>query len=445
VFIRCASRSLLSAALLFAWAQTRAATITVTSTSGATGVQNECVLRDAITAASFHAAQGGCPAGDGADTIVLPAASTITLTDTDNQNNGRNGLPVVYDTLTIEGNGATIQRSAGCGVYDAPGASKFRFFLVAQYNNSILELDNLTLRNGCALDDSTVNSGNGGAVLAIGIGRLRTDHVVFAGNAATNTGGAVHLAAANAYNYILNTSMQGNTAGSDGGALATDISTTPFAVEIQNSTFRNNTAAGLNASSGNVESSGGALRLDAIDVTIGNSTFYANYADDGGAIAVGSTGSMIMDFSTIAGNTLSFAIADLVGGGLWVQGTAHASDSIIAGNSGGDCYTTGATLTVGDADLASDGSCAGFSIPASDPKFAALVPAGNGLPMDVLPLQSGSPAIDVSTTCDTSGFAYSEVYDERGQRRPFGGGCDLGAYEVGDTIFRSGLGYYEEY
>ena len=57
----------------------RAATITVTTTADGTGGPY-CTLRDAITAADTDTATGGCPAGAGADTIVLASGATYTLT-----------------------------------------------------------------------------------------------------------------------------------------------------------------------------------------------------------------------------------------------------------------------------------------------------------------------------------------------------------------------------
>ena len=55
-------------------------TIVVTTDSGGTGGP-DCTLRDAITAANTDTATGGCQAGNGADTIELPSASIITLTE----------------------------------------------------------------------------------------------------------------------------------------------------------------------------------------------------------------------------------------------------------------------------------------------------------------------------------------------------------------------------
>jgi hypothetical protein len=43
-------------------------------------VGGPCTLIDAITASNTDTATGGCPAGNGADTIMLPAGSTQTLT-----------------------------------------------------------------------------------------------------------------------------------------------------------------------------------------------------------------------------------------------------------------------------------------------------------------------------------------------------------------------------
>ena len=51
-------------------------------------VSASCTLINAITAANTDTATGGCPAGSGADTIVLPAGSTQTLTTVNNSTYG---------------------------------------------------------------------------------------------------------------------------------------------------------------------------------------------------------------------------------------------------------------------------------------------------------------------------------------------------------------------
>ena len=55
----------------------RAATITVTVTSDDNIVNGNCTLREAIRAANTDTSVDACPAGNGADTIVLPAGNYV--------------------------------------------------------------------------------------------------------------------------------------------------------------------------------------------------------------------------------------------------------------------------------------------------------------------------------------------------------------------------------
>src|SRR5262245_22607390 len=64
-------------------------------------------------------------ANPGADTISLAANGTYTLTAMDNAWYGPNGLPPIASDITIEGNGATIQRDTGAGT------PKFRLFYIS--------------------------------------------------------------------------------------------------------------------------------------------------------------------------------------------------------------------------------------------------------------------------------------------------------------------------
>lgn len=110
-------QSLGGVALLLALGQTPALAATINVGGG-------CTLTDAITAANDNAATGRCPAGSGADTIVLPPSSTHILTVVNNESGfgEYNGLPVIESAITISGNGATIRRAS-----DTP---PFRIFLV---------------------------------------------------------------------------------------------------------------------------------------------------------------------------------------------------------------------------------------------------------------------------------------------------------------------------
>jgi hypothetical protein len=67
-------------------------------------------------------------AAGGSNTITLAANAKFTLKDVNNTTDGATGLPVIAagDTLTILGNGDTIERTNGGG-----GAPAFRLFDVA--------------------------------------------------------------------------------------------------------------------------------------------------------------------------------------------------------------------------------------------------------------------------------------------------------------------------
>lgn len=72
-----------------------------------------CTLVNAIVAANLDTASGGCAAGSGADTLILQAGSTHTLTTVNNSERGPTGLPVIASDITIQGNGSTITRAPG--------------------------------------------------------------------------------------------------------------------------------------------------------------------------------------------------------------------------------------------------------------------------------------------------------------------------------------------
>jgi len=101
-------------------------------------VSDSCTLVDAITAANTDTATGGCPAGSGADTIVLPPGSTQTLY-------GPTGL-MVGSPITIVGQGSTITR--------AGAAPDFRIFVVSK--KGALTLQETAVSGGRA--------GNGGGL-----------------------------------------------------------------------------------------------------------------------------------------------------------------------------------------------------------------------------------------------------------------------------------------
>ena len=115
--------SLAGAALLLALGQgvATAATITVTTNNSNIAADGQCSLIEAIVNANNDAAtHPDCPAGSGADTIVLPANANIVLNTVSGLADiglpipkAPIGLPEISSRITIEGNGSRIARQMG--------------------------------------------------------------------------------------------------------------------------------------------------------------------------------------------------------------------------------------------------------------------------------------------------------------------------------------------
>ena len=136
-----------------------------------------------------------------ADTIELAVDCVYTLTAVHNtiQHQGANGLPVISTPLTINGNGAVIERSTAA---DTPA---FRL-LMAQAD---LTLHQLTLHNGNA---DTYN--NGGAILNIDSNLMISESTLWSNTA--HYGGGIYNHAGQI--TIHHTTFSHNTAGY-GGAI----------------------------------------------------------------------------------------------------------------------------------------------------------------------------------------------------------------------------------
>jgi hypothetical protein len=100
--------------------------------------------------------------GGGTSTMRLTTATTspYVLTAVDNSADGPTGLPVIKkgDTLTIVGNGDTIERNTASGTAD------FRLFDVS--GGGSLTLESLTLQNGFAFGSGP--SAAGGGIYSVG-------------------------------------------------------------------------------------------------------------------------------------------------------------------------------------------------------------------------------------------------------------------------------------
>jgi len=336
------------------------------------------------------------------DTIDLSAGCIYELTSVDNFTDGSNGLPSVVSPIVINGNGATIQRSF------TSGTPAFRIFHVS--NIGMLTLNDLTLANGLAhaatTGDTAPNAGGG----IYNNNRISLYGAVLDGNHAKLGGGIYNTMAngmtINASTFQNNGADVDNVAGERGGGIYSLSSVT-----ITQSTFFNNTAT---ETGGAIENgSGGRL-------AISNSTFSGNSSVILGGSAIFNSGQItVMAYTTITNNTGGAPGAALLSG----PDTIEIRNSIIANNSGGDCSYP-ATSSILWENLDSDGTCDGFTItdnPALDPL------ADNGGPTHTHALTPASPAIDAA-----AGECIST--DQRGEPRPQGSTCDLGAYEYSGTV-----------
>ncbi|MEM7342685.1 MAG: choice-of-anchor Q domain-containing protein [Chloroflexota bacterium] len=172
-------------------------------------------------------------------------------------------------------------------------------------------------------------------------------------------------------------------------------------------------------------------------VVMENVTFSGNSStSEGGAMWV-PKGSVTMTHVTISSNS---ALTSTGGISVGIEGTVSISNSIIANNSGGDCATVG-TFTDGGYNLIEDGGCLTASTSFSGTANLAAL-ADNGGPATssggatlTHALLNNSPALD-RIPSGVNGCGTTFTTDQRQFTRPFNNGaCDIGAFEVGTTLY----------
>ena len=443
-----------------------AATITVANGEVAINDNGLCSLREAIDNANFDfALYDDCAAGSGADIVSLPANGSFAITNSYTYFFGNTGLPVVISTITIEGNGSTIDRDSGTNfrllvVNGAPGA------------NGNLTLNDLTLTDGALPSDT-----GGGAVLN-NLATLTINDSTLSGHSGTNSqgGGAIH--ANGGTTTINNSTLHSNQAGNSGGGggIYANNSAT---VNVTDSTIRNNTAA---------NTSGGGIRLNFTGTNVLNltgSTVNNNSANGGGGIAHGS-GSATITNSTISANTsqnngggidaasATFNLNNVTvtgntagagggggGGGVYSNATLNLNRSVISGNFGPTGYDSGYELVGNGTENANNYNVFGRSDITNNRAFAFSFTPGasdvtatsngtqptalasilntslgnNGGPTNTHALVAGSPAVDRAPSAACTPAPVDGI-DQRGLPRNVDGNasaganeCDTGAYE----------------
>ncbi|MFN8528294.1 MAG: Ig-like domain-containing protein [Anaerolineae bacterium] len=339
-------------------------------------------------------------------------------------------------------------------------------------NAGTMTLNNVTFTN----NQESVVGGYGGAIW--NSGDITINGATFTGNTADYQGGAIFNGGQLIINanpmttFSTNQTLAANTEFSGGGAIAfgsnstTEIYGATFignssssgrggaiyagnfggvgTTTITDTLFSGNQNSGMGGGGGSSNGDGGAIFVQG-PVSITHSHFTGNTAltGSGGAIAVYSQGNLIMDNSTVDGNTtgesgsaisndnnatttlINVTIANNTGGGTGQlyrgSGTFELRNTLVANPaSGANCS---GTFTDGGGNLSfPDSTCPGVN---GDPK---LTPNADGYA-----LSAGSAATDIGNTSYCAVFTDDQVGNPRSQDGSGDGNaeCDAGAQEGG--------------
>jgi predicted outer membrane repeat protein len=348
-------------------------------------------------------------------------------------------------------------------------------------------LDGFTITAGQANSTTGAPDDSGGGLYCMGSGAggqcsPTLWNLVFSGNYAGNSGGGLYADGSSGISNpnLFKVTFTGNLADWAGGAVYNDGTlngvSTPSLTDV---TFVNNTATGAGGAMYNDGANGGIASANIVNVTF----LLNNTGGSGGAIY--NNGLVSMGASPTLANVTFFGNTALDGGAMYNMGIHGISNPLLTNvtftanqalNSGGALLNTGAagtaSPTLTNVILWADigimagneivnsmattslsysvvaGNC--ITIPGNicgagnlwtDPKLGSLGNYG-GYTLTV-PLWAGSSALDTGdiTSCPSN--------DQRGASRPFGAGCDIGAFEKrptpradfdGDSI--SDLGYF---
>jgi uncharacterized repeat protein (TIGR01451 family)/CSLREA domain-containing protein len=340
--------------------------------------------------------------------------------------------------------------------------------------------------------DSFVNNndskdGSGGGIQFSGP-NLEVANTEIVGNTTTGTGGSgggINFGGTNI--TVVDSLIKGNTANSSlGGGINANAST----VILDNITVDNNlsdgTGAGVSSSANNTTITGSTLSNNRVRtstpggggfltgslIKIESSTFNGNITGgDAGGLFIGA-GFFDMTNSTVSGNSAAFN-----GGGInlsvgsptisntTITGNTADSDDNSSGNGGGIFNSSSAvviknSIIAGNEGLNGDEDCfgsfnsGGYNIIGIVSTNCTILPApgdpdstdlsgvdpllqdlaNNGGPTETHALGDGSPALDGGNPAGcTDGDGVALTTDQRGQVRPSGARCDIGAYEAGST------------
>ncbi len=293
-----------------------------------------------------------------------------------------------------------------------------------------LVLDGVTLRDGIAQE--------GGAVRVDGGGQLVATRSIFEENLATSGSGGAIFVAIGGVAHVRESIFRHNLAGDDGGAIATPLSSGgTTSIDVRQSLFFDNEATAR----------GGAIMFVGDNSAVWESTFVENTAGtDGGAIYIWENS------ISVIGATITNNSAANRGGGIFYFGDSltdlELGRSIVAQNSAGEFADIGRAVSAmdvtsvgynlvsvedGGAGLVDgvDGDQVGTASSPINPQLVSLSDNG-GFSQTRQPTQSSPARAAVpADACEAMGAgADFPLRDQRGVRRPAGGTCNVGAFEL---------------
>ena len=358
--------------------------IQVDTTTDELNSNGNCSLREAIRAANLDMAIDACPAGNGADMIVLPAGTYGLSIAGEGENDTLTGDLDITADLSITGQGSDR------AVID--GNSIDRVFQIIGPINVVLS--HLTIQNGYSTG-ADLNGGGGvynNGVLTISDCTMRYNQTPNIGGGVDNTGELI----------VRNSTFHNNSA-LDGGGIYNGGT-----ANVKSSTFYNNTS----------EQTGGAFD-NWLLATLTNVTISGNTSPSGGGIF--NDGDLALLNCTITGNSSGIANLD----------TTRSKSTIIANSSSGsENNCTDAIITSEGSNLDSGTSCDFQDITDQSDKPPYLGPlSDNGGTTLTHALLANSPAIDMGNDLECPPL------DQRGALRPADGNgdtyanCDIGSVE----------------
>jgi CSLREA domain-containing protein len=462
--------------------------IYVTTTADEYGTGTGCSLREAVQAANTNLPFGGCVAGSGLfDTINLPAGTyTLAIDGLDSGDGVENhiGDLDITEAVNISGAGSGftfikggadfddrvlyITSASGTnitGVRIRDGKSPTTGGGLNAQGSLVTLVDVVFYNNTAAAGGGALDIGPGSTVILNSVrldnntcteatcdgGGIRNDSVlqlidsVVENNHAQDRGGGIYSGVNTmipTQTTIVNSVIRGNSADAGGGIYSRQT------MQMANSLVENNAADQSSNSLG-----GGIYLYGDGSTSLVNVTISGNRSNaSGGGIFASSTPDVTLKNVTITENIADddLELDAVGGGGLYVSdATITIANSILAKNvqagsytvEFADCYQAGSTSILSSYSIQGVHNevfhCCNFNGPGDMqgytgvPVYPGLAPLqDNGGLTETHALHLGSPAIDAGdpTGC-TNPNGTPLTMDQRGDPRPEGEACDMGAFE----------------